>query len=66
MLDLLIAERADYCASEIKSDRLQHQAFGCLARLYVDVAASAAPYFDVVRSKSAAMQITAGALAIHS
>jgi len=45
MLDLLIAERADYCASETKSDRLQHQAFGGLARLHVDVAASAGPIF---------------------
>jgi hypothetical protein len=45
MLNLLIAERADYCASETKRDRLEHQALGGLARLHVDVTASAGPIF---------------------
>jgi hypothetical protein len=45
MLDLLVAERADYCASETKCDRLEHHVFGGLARLHVDVTASAGPIF---------------------
>ena len=63
---LVIAECSDHCGHKTKGDRLQHQAFCCMASLDIDVTRPRFPYLTVVRSKAAAMQITADALVIHS
>ena len=41
MLHLVVAERPDHRGRETEGDGLQHQAFGRVPRLHVDVAASA-------------------------
>jgi hypothetical protein len=60
MLDFIVAERPDQCGRKTEGDRLQHEAFGRLTGLHVDIAPPA------VAMPERRMQTTAGALAIHS
>ncbi len=46
VFNLLVAECSDHCRRETECDRLQHQAFGCMSRFHVDIAASAGSILD--------------------
>jgi hypothetical protein len=38
MFDFFVAERPDHRGGKTESERLQHEAFGCLTGLHVDIA----------------------------
>ena len=38
MLDFIVAERPDHCGGKTEGDRLQHEAFGRVTGLHVDIA----------------------------